>query len=124
MTIAAVFTAIRSRWESQIPSTPLRFFQAQGTTKPPYADYTFSDITSNELDTLNRDWSVILGFTAYNLTDDMAFAAADAIVLAYDRQPIAGLYSSLIQSVSIQPHYGDQGAFWSTSVSVEFRWQS
>lgn len=123
MSIATVFTSIKSRWESQIPSTPLRLFQSQGTTKPPYADYTFSDITPNEPDTLNRDWSVNMSFTAYDLTDDLAFAAADAIVLAYDRQPIAGLYSSLVQSVSIQPHYGDHGAFWSASVSVEFRWQ-
>lgn len=124
MSISTVFTAIKARWESQIPSTPLRFFQAQGTTKPPYADYSFSDITPNEPDTANRDWSVNMNFTAYNLTDDLAFAAADAIILAYDRQPITGLYSSLVQAVSIQPHYGDQGAYWSTSVSVEFRWQS
>jgi len=124
MSIANVFNAIKSRWESQIPSTPLRFFQATGSSKPPYAEYSFSDITPNEPDTLNRDWSVNMNFTAYSLTDDLAFAAADAIVLAYDRQPITGLYSSLVQSVSIQPHYGDQGAFWSASVGVEFRWQS
>ena len=124
MSFATNFTAIKNRWTAAFPAIPLRFYQAQGSTKPPYATYAFSDIMPNEGDLITRDWIMTVTFTAYTTTDDAAFAIADAIVFNFDRiSNIPGLYSSLAQSVSVEPHYTDQGSLWSVSVPVEFRFE-
>lgn len=61
-------------------------------------------------------------FYLFDTSDTAIIATTQTLVDAFDRGTITGIDSSLVQSAEIDVNYTDQGALWSSSVPVEFRW--
>jgi hypothetical protein len=113
---------IRSKWATVFPLLPLSLQLAPGNAKPPYAVLRLSSITPNEPTTTYRDWQMTGTFYLFDISDTAIIATTQTLVDAFDRGVITGIDSSLVQSAEIDVNYTDQGALWSSSVPVEFRW--
>jgi hypothetical protein len=124
MIISAVIQAIKATWATSFPAATLYLQLAPGNIKPPYAVFRLGTISPNEPTNLGRDWSMTGTFFLFDTSDSAITATAESVVNAFDRTPITGLYSSLVQSVDLDVNYTDQGALWSASIPVEFRWAS
>lgn len=124
MIIASAVQAIKATWATAFPAETLYLQLAPGNVKPPYAVLRLGVITPNEPTNLGRDWVMTGTFYLFDSSDSAIISTAEAVVDAFDRTPITGLYSSLVQQVDIDVNYTDQGALWSATVPVEFRWTS
>jgi hypothetical protein len=122
MNISNTIQAIRAKWSATFPDLPLSFQLAQANAKPPYVVLRFSRITPNEPTTTYRDWETTGTFYLFDVSDTAIIAKAQTLSDAFDRGVITGVDSSLVQSVEIDVNYTDQGALWSATVPVEFRW--
>lgn len=125
MNLTTVIGSIKSAYQTAFTGQTLYMQLAPGNIAPPYAVFRMGSISPNEQDVINRDWQMVGTFYLYDISDTALLADVQTLVSAFDRkQSLTGIYSSLVQSVDIDVNYTDQGAFWSATVPVEFRWNS
>lgn len=123
MNLASVIQSFRAAWTEGVPSVNLYLQLAPESTQVPFAVSRFGAISVADPVLSERDFEASVSIVAYTSTDTELFPLIDMIVNTFDRTRYAGaVYSSLLQSVSFDVNYTDQGAFWSAEMSFALRW--
>lgn len=122
MNLSARLSAIRTAWNTAVPSVPLNLHLSAQKDTIPSAVLIVNSVEQFQSTTTKTGWRASMQFKVDTTSDTSALSVLDSIVSTFNRSKSVYWHYMTTDNASITASYLNHGSLWSIEVALTVEW--